>query len=452
MLAGLCTCLVAGAFAQSYPYALPKTVTATINVNTRSKKWCGPQMFGMNQKSLDTAFNDAIQPVGLRGIARGVWANFYDYRIDACRRYDTYDNKDHTAPLATWTSNGTKIGIDEINAIRKKHNSDMLLTFGLNYDQCHNNWHINKFIDKLKQKGFPVTAIELGNEWFFTAQRSNRLNTFSKIQSLAKSAAYSIHKKVPGAKISIPLSWRSGHESYNQTLVKDNYFDAVTVHAYFDESKASSRVTSTNYKDALRAGKILTDRIAVIRQYSTKPIWLSEFAAQVGKNRQAAGALAAADLYLTILNDLNTFQRACWYGSASALDPIYTISGSTYEKTVMGASYQIIKDAFNGSSVYGSWMTTHQLESGVPAVNAKACYKSGKMNLVAVNKTNKYVKFTVKINGKNSTKTYSHRSMKFNSLNGTRTFSVTQDPTKWHKPAKTSVMLPPYSVNTLREK
>lgn len=460
------TCLLAflhltaltGALAQTYPYALPATVSATININTSVKKAANPYLLGVNygawsnEEQLD--IGRLVDMPSMRGEGVGAWANFYDWRIDGARKYDNYDNEGLTGPLTTWANNNTTLGMANLVKLQKELGFDILWTFGFNYEVCHSNWQTRLHIRDLKAKGLAVKNIELGNEWFWADQRSNRLATFQDCYNVAKSAAAAIKDEDPAIRVSIPVSYRTSthHPEYNRTLTQTkDYFDAISVHRYFDVEKDSNTVTQDGYKKALTTAKQLVASIDFASSFAPgKPVWLSEFGVQIGK-RQGITAIAMADLYLEIFGSQDIYQRALWFGAATQLDPLYIDEGNGLIKTVMGATYEIVRSVFENSTVYGSWMSTHELEPDANAVAAKATLKGGKMRILAINKTPKTVKFTIRVDGADNAKRMLHRAMAFSSMSERRDFELSADPTTARANVFATADLPPFSVNTFQE-
>ena len=451
-LVGLSSVMTADLAAETYPYSLPSSFNATININTNSTIWSGDLLLGMNQKTDEII--TTIDAPSYRGEAEGVWANFYDWRpsVDGVRRYDDYPNKnsavDLQSKMETFERNNMKIDAEGLFDLQNSENFDLLFTFGLNHEVCHSSNETKKHIQHIKDHGVPVKAIEIGNELWSKIQRSYRTETSADCFSKMREAAWAIDDKDSSIKTSIPLWHTLGSwTDYNETITAStSYYDVISLHSYHDSIKKDNPTpTSSDYKKALTAGKELMNRVNVVRSYGggRKKIWLSEFGCNIGPNR-AAGSLGLADMYIKMLNNPSVFERAHTFGAQTRL---YTKSNGRWNPTVYGKTYQFVRNAVQGARRYSSIVSTHNLESGSKAVEATACVKNGKIRILAVNKTNKSVYFLVKENGSNSSKTFTHDAQEFSSL-GTKY----EKSNGYRGQRRGNLTLPPYSINLITQK
>ena len=164
---------------QEYPFTLPNTITASLNVNTSDKEAFNNKLIGYNIQGFKTQvqqdFIKLVDPVTIR-FPHGVWANFYEWETDGYQQ-DSYDNRDHQDALDIFVRNikGDIGGIAELNNDKKASNNgkgyDMMWTYTINFDDGASS------VARAKKDiglGFEVKAIELGNEHFWRGQRSLR--------------------------------------------------------------------------------------------------------------------------------------------------------------------------------------------------------------------------------------------------------------------------------------
>jgi hypothetical protein len=445
---------------QQYPFTLPATVTASLNVSTVTKVKANNLLLGTNHagfKGLDEMeLVRYLNPVTIR-FPSGVWSNWYDWELDSPRYYDNYPiNPDYKAAIDTWTNNDTKWGFPELTTLHNEMGFDMLWTYNLNFDS--NTKSVNRLKDS-ELKGYNVTAIELANEQFWLDQRSNRIATPTLYYSEATSLSAALKAEKPTVKLSVPLSWRTSthHPAYNAALTQTtNYFDAISLHKYLDWDKNEPVVSQAAYQGILTARVELKNSENVVLGYAPgKPIWLSEWGVSCGS--QAAAFLGQADTYLYLFENQNVYERANWYGAAANLNPMYILADKNnivindIQKTGYGATYEILRSVLENSDLLNGTMTTTALVPGSDAVVARAVEKNGKKQLLVVNKTPQNVTFTLKYDGVASSKTMVHKALSFASLSSNPTFAYNEDPLTYIGEGTNSFVLPPYSINAMTE-
>ena len=108
---------------QEYPFTLPNTITASLNVNTNDTEPFNNKLIGYNIQGFDTQvqkdFINLVDPVTIR-FPHGVWANFYKWQTDGYQD-DAYDNRDHQEALNTFVCciTGDIGGIAALNTEKK---------------------------------------------------------------------------------------------------------------------------------------------------------------------------------------------------------------------------------------------------------------------------------------------------------------------------------------------
>jgi hypothetical protein len=457
------------AIAQTYPFNLPATVTATLDVNTQKKELAKDKLLGANIGGFTTANEQTLfkkfDPVTVR-FPSGVFINWYDWTIDANRIYDDYVPKTFKGePDSTFIKliyNGRNVktgfpGLTTLNNQKKLTNNgkgySVLFGYNLLYDS--NAKSVARLRDS-EQKGFNVDEIELGNELFYGQQRSNTTSTSQKIAVVSKSLADTLHAVKPGIKLSIPLSWRTTSGDYNAVVTANpNYFDAISVHKYVGSDPDIP--ASFTYADVL-GGRILLEKDVNFarRLVPTKPVWLTEWGVAAGSEFQAAAGLGMADCYLFLYENQKIYDRADWFSINGLLNSFITFVGTSrtikfpLEKSGYGSIHGILRSVFEGSALLDGTMTTSKITTpngSANAVSARVVEKDGKRIAIAVNLTNKPVVFTLKLDGIQYANTFKHEALTFTKLDEDRVFGFDENPLSLVKEGSGTITLPPLSIN-----
>ncbi len=341
---------------------------------------------------------------------------------------------------------------------------DVLWTFNVNDDSPE------KSVARLKDresKGFDITHIELGNEQFWGSQRGPQTATPELFAQTVKAVSKALKAAKPSLKISIPLSWRSGHSGsilndgrridhtdYNRALTEDqSYFDAITVHRYVHLDRRSEVVKPESYRGILTPRVVMDSDVAWCRSFAPgKPVWLSEWGISAGY--RAASYLGSADAYMYLFNNQDVYGYATWF-QVNAYDPFYVWSVEnkvlTPRQAGWGANYNIMRSVYQDAEMLGSKTTSVALAPGSDAVLSQAVIKDGKRIVLAVNKTPQVVPFTINFDGKSYKGAFQQDAMAFDNLSQDKTWAFDESPLK---PVKTGVagdaiVLPPYSINVI---
>ena len=458
--------------AQTYPFTLPTTVTASLDVTTAIREVANNKLLGANiggftstdEKNLIRKFN----PITVR-FPSGVWINWYDWTVDGNRIYDDYVAKTYKGvPDSTYikminSSQNSRTGfpgLTSLNTERKQATGkgfDMLWGYNLNYDD--NKKSAARLRDS-EAKGFEVNYIEMGNEQFYGNQRSNQTSTTQKYVAIAKSLSDTLHKIKPSIQMSVPLSWRTESGTYNNIITADTtYFDAVSIHKYVG-SDPDVPATFT-YKDVL-AGRLLLEKdVNYARSLAkTKPVWLTEWGVAAGSECQAAAALGMADCYLFLFENQKIYGRADWYCVNGLLNSFVTFVGTSrtikypLEKCGYGSVHEILRSVFENSTLLQGTIATTKLTTTIGstnAVSARAVIKDGKAMVFVVNLTDKAVEFDLKFNGLTYTNSFKHEAFKYNTLSEDRILGIDVNPLEVIKTGTGVITLPPLSVNKISE-
>lgn len=447
-----------------YPFDLPETIEATLSINMNTSIQANNLLLGANFGGFTTANEKELvrylNPVTVR-FPSGVWSNWYDWEIDrSTYTEDGYDIGDfHRRVMDTWERLDIRTGFPGFKSLYDELGYNLLFTYNLNYDS--NEKSVARLLDR-ESKGMPVTYIELGNEQFWKDQRSARIATPALYYPAARSLSEALKKSNPNVKLSVPLGWRTNQDSYNAAIAKTtDYFDAITLHKYVHYQKDAPTKSAETYKSILTSSlEIETSKEFVRIHAPEKPIWLTEWGVSCGLN--AASYLGQADAYLYLFRNQDDYERAEWYGSTTALNPMYSFTteyvdgGGRPEKSVRnlkktghGATYEILRNVFENSTILGSTIAVHELATGSYAVEATAVNKDGKTSVIAINKTFKNVPFQVDLNGDLLTETFTHEALIFKNLQDNFLFDNDENPLKLVKEGSGTIVLPPYSISKI---
>ncbi|GAA4814693.1 carbohydrate-binding protein [Litoribaculum gwangyangense] len=454
--------------AQSYPFSLPETITASLDVQTSNKEPFNNKLIGYNIQGFKTQtqkdFLKLVNPVTIR-FPHGVWANFYKWQTDGYQD-DAYDNRDHEAALQTFVCciKGDIDGIAELNEDRKAmYNGkgyDMMWTYSINFDDGASSVaRAQKDIGL----GLEVNAIELGNEHFWLGQRSLRTATPEMYLSAASEVSSSLKAAFPDIKLSIPLSWRKTHEAYNNIIKGNgNYFDAISLHKYMGADPDVPGESDSAYSSLLTAKLQLEEDANWVRSFAPgKPIWLTEWGVSAGSNDNvhAAACLGMADVYLFMAENQDIYERANWFifnrvlNAMVVLDtnkePLYPLQKRGYLST-----YEIIQDVFRDATMLDGTVTSSSQLSvsrgSVNAINARATTNEfGETKVIAVNLTDKPVTFELKFDNVVYTKSFKHEALVFDNLGVVANIDYFSNPLQLIKEGTGTITLPPLSVSKI---
>ncbi len=461
--------------AQTYPFSLPGTVTAKINVNTGSKANAKTLLLGASVTGYTSTEDKNIvrylDPITVR-FPSGLFSNFYNYQTDKSSYINNDGVKDPyltSTPRLTSTSAELRNSMDRnqitgypgMKGLYNELGFNMLWTYNLNFDS--NARSIARMKSNLAD-GLPVNYIELGNELFWAFTRSGEIPDAESIYGRSVSLAAALKRENPGVKISLPLGFNPNdpnHTDYNRKLtVTKNYFDAITLHKYVEQDKDADPQSAAAYKRILTARKEHEESANFVRSFAPgKKIWLTEWSVSCGFN--AASYLGMADVYVYLFENQNIYDRAEYFIANQRLNPLYVFKNSNgtdatrtvanLKKTGFGAVYEATRSVFQNSVVMGSYMNCNANLNGVSAVTAKAVTKNGKTMIYAVNKTSKNVVLSVDFDGLGYYGYYRLNSIKFNNLSDDRLYGKDENVLKFEKAGTGPITLPPYSINVISE-
>ncbi len=448
--------------AQEYPFVLPEIISATLSVNTGVTEkvnnnnlgvnidWHNHKKMGYNHPEAKS-FVRQYKPVSIRW-PQGLWANFYDWKVDGRRRYDDYVFNNEQYIKAIEDHPDLVYGFPGFHELHSELKFDVLWVFNMLYDSEASS--LERMLDR-QAKGFKVDAIEMGNEQFWKSQRSNQVSTPEKYFAFAKSLSATLKKANPTVKVSIPLSWRTGgqHDEFNIGVTKEtSYFDAISVHMYVRSERDPVTVSQEQYKTVLTARLTLDESVKHALSFAPgKEVWLSEWGVSVGM--RAASYLGMADAYLYILENQNMYTRTNWFHINNSNPFFQPVQAGKPELGVIkygfGAVYDVIREVFQDAVLLKSDMSTHKLKPGADAVSARAVIKNGETMVFAVNKTSKSVELKLKVDGSDFSGYVNHEALIFQSLSDNPEFGGFDNPLKPVKSGTGIITLPPYSVNKI---
>lgn len=489
----LCACCLTGSvFAQEdYPFDIPETITAELDVQTGSEETFLNPLLGYNifgfESDRDKELIRKFDPITVR-FPHGLFANWYDWRRDVTRLFGTetfeYVARDDPNDIRTATVDeidaintfdrlNRKLGIDGLEQLNRERilgvgkGFDMVWTFNMSWDaeagaSTDEAPETLAFYDNLIARGLEVKDVEMGNENFYPGQRSSFIPNAPDYVARAKAMGEALKSRDPDIKVSIPLLRRGSFfaPKWNDKLTEElDYFDAVTVHTYIGKDPDNADNNDDAYSTALTARKSLASSTNdFVRIHTTKPVWLTEWGVSSG-GANAVSALGMADCIMFMAENQDIYQRANWFSVNGKLNSFVAFTerenGSKdqvkypLEKTAYGLTHDILQSVLANSVLLDGNMTTLELESGVNAVTARAVTKDGKTTVLVLNLTDKSVPFTLKLDGTTYDQPFIHKAMQFSSVDETRELPIDQDPLSEIKSGMGAITLPPLSISTV---
>ena len=469
----LLTCAFAGtvstAQAQEYPFSLPADFEASISIDETKTEPVNNGIMGVNMTSVrafasNQGFADAdtrtivakVHPASMR-FPGGAPTNTYNFRNDT-------DNPARPEK---------KVGVDGLIALSKELGMEVMWTFNVTKDNASD---AVENLAQLRARGAKVENIELGNELFWGQEDRVALN-----QNVREIAA-ALHKvrSEPENFASDFVATRRGqrpdesqrpqqriHPPRRQNRRRarhGDYFDAITVHRYIHKAGRSPKEgdpapTPNDYKDLLTAGKNILDDTAgeprrfrprqtgvadrmgrewrlfrwrQRRQLSWRRRWLSD-------DVQQSGYLSPTRNWFQV-NSYDEFLRATRDPQTQKLN--VTTTGFLH-------MFEIVQHVFRDSQLLGGdvaapWLIPVSPENpnGSQAISAKATMKDGVMKILAVNKTDKDVRFSI-FNGKTPRpRKYRFETLKYNGLSDEGALPALDLSNDKPSPLQTEVLLP----------
>ncbi|MEQ8209509.1 MAG: glycosyl hydrolase [Lacipirellulaceae bacterium] len=434
-------------------------------VNTAASEPVNNALLGYNifhfESQRERDFIERINPVAMR-FPDGVWGNFYNWETDGFTNHGDEHHRSHVyAPvLAKWKELGIKGGIAGLT----KLNDQKLQRDGAGYNIV---WLYNAAFDSPEknvarmqdsiEKGFVVRDIELGNEQFWLTQVSNRTLTPEGYRDAARGISKALKQANPDVRVSVTLSWRDQHDSWNKIVADDDqYFDAISLHKYSGSGKDESE-DDAKLKTVLAGRKHLAESAAYVRSFAQKPIWLTEWGLNSGKDAKAASALSMADCYLYLFENQDTFHRANWF-SVNGVARSFVAMGKNrrpvepLRKTAFGCVHEIMRGIFEDADLLSTTVETSTLDTGagtVDVVTARAVKKDGRLIICAINLSDQPSQLAITIDRNNETAVLTHEALAFNSMGETLLLDIDANPLESIELTNNRVTLSPRSINKI---
>lgn len=478
---------VANASFAQYPFSLPSNLEASINIQSTSQEKFNNLLLGYNimdystttEKDLIRLFN----PITIR-FPHGLFSNWYDWEQDKARVYGTetfsyrkadgtYANKtiDQLSSINTMDNLNLYVGIDGLETLHKEKPGgyDMIWTFNMSADGTDFNNGSPVSVARYQNlvgRGFPVNAVEMGNENFYPGQRSSIIPNTEDYIARAKSMSAALKALDPNIKVSVPMLRRenTANPNWNADLASDlTYFDAVSVHTYVGSDPDDPTTGSGAYATALTAREDLRKSIDDYagKVAPEKPIWLTEWGVKSG-GPNAVSVLGMADCYIFMSQNQNRYERANWFSVNGKLNSFLVwedyVSPSgvirprikyPLEKTAFASTYEILHSVFENSTLLESSIIAADLITNVDAVSARAVVKDGETTVFVLNLTDQEVPFTVNLDGVEYTGAYLQKAMSFNAMDEERVLPIDTDPLSIIHDGTGAITLPKFSINTI---
>jgi hypothetical protein len=434
-------------------------------VNTAASEPVNNALLGYNilhfkgQREQD--FVNRMDPVAMR-FPDGVWGNFYDWETDGFTNHGDEHRRSHVyAPvLAKWKERDIKGGFDglkKLNDQKKQRDGaghNIVWLYNAAFDSPEKN--VARMQDSI-EKGFVVRDIELGNEQFWLTQVSNRTITPEGYRDSASGISKALKQANPDVRVSVTLSWRKQHDKWNKIVTSDDqYFDAISLHKYSGPGKEDPK-DDDQLKTVLAGRKHLAESAAYVRSFSKKPIWLTEWGLNSGKDAKAAAALAMADCYLYLFENQDTFHRANWFSVNGVSRSFVTIGKNRrpvepLQKTAFGCVHEIMRGMFEDADLLSTTIDTPTLDTGagtVDSVAARAVKKDGRLIICAINLSDQPSQLAIKVDQKKEADILTHEALAFDALGETILLDIDANPLKSIEPTTNRITLPPLSINKI---
>jgi alpha-L-arabinofuranosidase len=439
------------------PNVLVVTTAASEPVNNAL---LGYNVLHFKSKS-EQEFVNRMDPIAMR-FPDGVWGNFYDWETDGFTNHGhQHRRSDVYAPtLATWKERGIKggfAGLTKLNNDKKQSGGvghDIVWLYNAAFDSPDKN--VARMQDSIN-KGFRVRDIELGNEQFWLTQCSTDTLTPEGYRDSARGISKALKQANSDVRVSVTLSWRNQHENWNK-IVADNgeYFDAISLHKYSGSGKAETK-DDTQLKTVFAGRKQLAQSAAYVRSFAKKPIWLTEWGLNAGKDAKAAAALTMADCYLYLFENQDTFHRANWFSVNGVARSFVAIGKNRrpvepVQKTAFGCVHEIMRGIFEDADLLSTTVDTSTLDTGngtVDTVTARAVKKEGRLIICAINLSDQPSQLAITIDENKTPAVLTHESLAFNTLGETVLLDLDENPLKSIEFTNDRVTLAPLSINKI---
>lgn len=458
----MCLVLASGSLAaQDYPFSFPDGVSAEFSVQTNQSEIFKNQLLGYNIEYFKTEqekdFIRKFNPVSIR-FPHGLWANFYEWQTDGYQN-DSFDNKQYESGIENYVRS-VKGHINEIAALNKERvethgkGYSMMWTYTMNFDDAASC--VARAV-KDSALGLEIKDIELGNEHFWKAQRSNQTTDEAAFFNRAKSVASALHSRFPDVRVSIPLGWRRNQEAYNKAIIGDTeYYDAISLHKYMGADPDIPDESNTAYKALLTSRLILDEDARWLRSYAgEKPIWLTEWGVSANKAAEvnSAACLGMADVYLYMSENQDIYDRANWFIFNKALNPFVLVENRRpvypLQKRGYLSVYEILQEVFMDGEMLASTIESTKLTTDMNAINARIVEKDGLKKIIAVNLANKEANFILNLDGNTYRKEFTHHSLAFGELAPVPNIGIDADPKDLIKEGRGDITLPALSVSII---
>ncbi len=406
-------------------------------------------------------FVDRMNPVAMR-FPDGVWGNFYNWETDSFTNYGDEHRRSHVyAPvLAKWKERGVKggfAGLTKLNQQKIERDGagyNIVWLYNAAFDSPEKN--VARMRDSI-DKGFVVRDIELGNEQFWLTQVSNRTITPEGYRDAARDISKALKQANPDARVSVTLSWRDQHDSWNKTVTEDDqYFDAISLHKYSGSGKDEPE-DDAKLKTVLAGRKHLAKSAAYVRSFAKKPIWLTEWGLNAGTDAKAASALSMADCYLYLLENQGSFHRANWFSVNGVARSFVTIGKNRrpvepLQKTAFGCVHEIMRGIFEDAALLSTTVETSSFDTGagtVDTVTARAVKKDGRLIICATNLSDQPSQLAITIDQNNKPAVLAHEAFAFDTLVQATLLDIDANPLKPIELINNRVTLAPLSINKI---
>lgn len=380
----------------SFPYTVPADPSCSIDIITTQKHAFENDLLSTNSHFVWASYSwgdpevinviDNHFPMSNMRFPGGTVGNFYDWTTDGFYNDSwTFSSPSRQAAY----NNGFQFGFPGYKDLCVANKASSTLMFNVIEDNVTKSK--NRLQDRINQ-GLNVKWIEMGNENYYNGQNYGNVSSQANYVSFTTSLSSGLKSVDPNVKVAVNIendNYSSG--SWNDTLSQLNYYDAAVMHPYVNTG--AFMLNAFSAQEMLSAFKTTQQRIANYSAHFNKPLLFTEWnILSSGTPVNFIQTLGLADMFLAIEkgNQDSIVKQAGIHmlylsDNYSEATLVYYNNGSMV-KTANGVMYEKLFEIFQNKNVFDAVSSSAELETALPAVNAKAVEDGDSIRVYVVNK------------------------------------------------------------------